>query len=96
MCLGIPAKIESIDGARAHVAVEGSRAVVLTALVPEAKVGDWVLVHAGMAIAVLDEAAALEAFELLKQGWSAADEEAAEAGAADQTGGASDSADVGN
>jgi len=72
MCLAIPARIESVDGQRATVAVEGSRAEVLLALVPQAKVGDWVLVHAGMAIAVLDPEQAMEAFELLKQGWAAA------------------------
>jgi hydrogenase expression/formation protein HypC len=72
MCLAIPARIESVDGQRATVAVEGSRAEALLALVPQAKVGDWVLVHAGMAIAVLDPEQAMEAFELLKQAWTAA------------------------
>jgi hydrogenase expression/formation protein HypC len=36
-------------------------------LVPEAAVGSWVLVHAGHAIAVLDEQEAHETYELLRQ-----------------------------
>ena len=40
---------------------------LLTDLVPDAKVGDWVLVHAGVAITVLDAAEAKEAEELLAE-----------------------------
>jgi hydrogenase expression/formation protein HypC len=78
MCLAIPAQIERIEGDQAVVVVEGSRTTVMAALVPDAKVGDWVLVHAGMAIAVVDEQQAREAFALLKQGWANADQDAAE------------------
>jgi len=67
MCLAIPAKIESMDDNRATVELEGYRTAVLTTLVPEAKVGDWVLVHAGFAITLLDEADAKETYDLLKQ-----------------------------
>ena len=49
------------------MALEGSRSEVVLSLVPDAKVGDWVLVHAGHAIAVLDEAEARETYELLKE-----------------------------
>ena len=78
MCLAIPAQIERIEGDQAMVVVEGSRTTVMAALVPDAKVGDWVLVHAGLAIAVVDEQQAREAFALLKQGWANADQDAAE------------------
>ena len=67
MCLAIPAQIESIDNNRAIVALDENRTEVLVTLVPEAKVGDWVLVHAGYAITQLDEAEAKETYDLLKQ-----------------------------
>ncbi|MBS3733636.1 MAG: HypC/HybG/HupF family hydrogenase formation chaperone [Phycisphaerae bacterium] len=65
MCLAIPAQIETIDAQRAHVALAGSRTEVSLALVPEAREGDWVLVHAGLAINVLDPDEARETYELL-------------------------------
>lgn len=67
MCLAIPAQIERTDGRKGTVALEGSRSEVVLSLVPEAKVGDWVLIHAGHAIAVLDPAEAKETYELLKE-----------------------------
>lgn len=67
MCLAIPAQIEEMKDGRATVALDGSRTNVLTALVPEAVVGDWVLVHAGMAITVLDADEARETYDLLKK-----------------------------
>ena len=67
MCLAIPAQIESTDGNKASVVLDGSRTKALLTLVPEAKVGDWVLVHAGFAITVLDETEAKETYDLLKQ-----------------------------
>lgn len=66
MCLAIPAQIEQLDGDKAVVGLAGNHAPVNTALVPSAKVGDWVLVHAGYAITVLDEKEARETYELLK------------------------------
>jgi hydrogenase expression/formation protein HypC len=72
MCLAIPQKIEEIHGRKGTVALEGSRSEVVLSLVPDAKVGDWVLVHAGHAIAVLDEAEAKETYELLKEAMEAA------------------------
>ena len=68
MCLAVPAKIEKlIDARKGTVELEGNRADVVLTLVPQAKVGDWVLVHAGYAITVLDEKQARETFDLLKQ-----------------------------
>ncbi len=67
MCLAIPAQIEKIENNRATVVLDESRTDVLVTLVPEAKVGDWVLVHAGYAITQLDEAEAKETYDLLKQ-----------------------------
>ncbi|NQU76648.1 MAG: HypC/HybG/HupF family hydrogenase formation chaperone [Planctomycetes bacterium] len=74
MCLAVPGRIVEIKGldeaAIGRVALvdfNGSRLQVSLALTSEADVGDWVLVHAGYAITVLDEAAALETWEYLNQ-----------------------------
>lgn len=67
MCLAIPAKVETITGDRGVVALDGNRTTVLMSLVPNARVGDYVLVHAGMAISTIDEKEALEVFDLLKE-----------------------------
>ena len=65
MCVAVPTKIEAIKGSRATVSLAGARTEVAVDLVPEAKVGDYVLLHAGFAITVLAEADALETLELL-------------------------------
>jgi len=67
MCLAVPGKILSKTGDAAEVDLQGNRLAVSTALVPEAAVGEWVLVHAGFAIQTLDESEARETFALLKQ-----------------------------
>jgi len=54
MCLAVPALIVSTDGEHAEVELSGVRRRVGLQLVPEAKVGDYVLVHTGFAINVLD------------------------------------------
>jgi hydrogenase expression/formation protein HypC len=64
MCLAIPAKIMSIQGEKAHVDFgQGVLRDVNVSLV-EAKLGDYVLVHAGYAIQVLEEKEALETLSL--------------------------------
>ena len=67
MCLAIPAQIERIEDARGTVLLSGNRSDVLLDLVPGAKVGDWVLIHAGFAITVLDPAEARATFEVLSE-----------------------------
>ena len=67
MCLAVPAQVEKIDGQKGIVVLDGIRAQVLLALVPEAKIGDWVLVHAGLAITVLDAEEARKTYDLLAQ-----------------------------
>jgi len=74
MCLGIPGKIETIfqDGQikMGKVNFEGIQMDVCLETTPEAVVGDYVIVHAGLAISVLDEAEAretLKMFEEIKQ-----------------------------
>jgi hydrogenase expression/formation protein HypC len=64
MCLAIPAKIMSLNGTTAHVDFgQGVLREVNISLV-EAKVGEYVLVHAGYAIQVLEEKDALETLSL--------------------------------
>ncbi len=72
MCLAVPMRIASIDGSVAVIMSGGLSQRASLVLVPEAVVGDFVLVHAGYAITVLDadEAAERERLfaELLEAG----------------------------
>jgi len=63
----VPVKIVSIDGDEAETEVAGVRRRVSIALTPEAKVGDYVLLHTGYAIGVIDEAEAEETLKLLEE-----------------------------
>ncbi len=67
MCLAIPVKVVSIEGDEAETEIAGVRRRVSIALTPEAKVGDYVLLHTGYAIGVVDEAEAEETLKLLEQ-----------------------------
>jgi len=67
MCLAIPALVESIDGWKAIASIEGVRRGISIQLTPEAKVGDYVLLHAGFSISILDETEALQTLEILRQ-----------------------------
>ena len=67
MCLAVPGKILSIDGVAGVVNMSGVGVNVGLQLVPEAKVGDYVLMHAGFAIQVIEEDEALETAELLAE-----------------------------
>jgi hydrogenase expression/formation protein HypC len=66
MCLAIPSKITRIENDMATIDVDGVRRDVSLLLLTDAKVGDYVIVHAGFAIQKLDEAAALETLDLLR------------------------------
>ena len=68
MCLAIPAKVASLDeGNLATVDILGVKREISVDLTPQAQVGDYVLVHAGFAIEVVDERLAQETIELIKQ-----------------------------
>jgi hydrogenase expression/formation protein HypC len=72
MCLAVPGKLVSINGEDAlqrigKVSFGGVLKDVSLACVPEAKVGDYVIVHVGMAISLLDEAEAAETFRYLQE-----------------------------
>jgi hydrogenase expression/formation protein HypC len=71
MCLAVPGKILSISGedfaTMARVNFGGIVKEVSLAYVPEAREGQYVLVHVGFAISVVDEAEAMRTFAVLKQ-----------------------------
>ncbi len=67
MCLAIPAKVKSINGFEAEVEVGGVKRKANLRLTPEAKVGDYVLVHTGYAISIVEESEAEETLKLLRQ-----------------------------
>jgi hydrogenase expression/formation protein HypC len=67
MCVAVPLLVKSIDGLRAEVEMSGVTRVVSLDLTPDAQVGDYVIVHAGFAISILDEEEAEETLELFEQ-----------------------------
>lgn len=67
MCLAIPMRITELDGVLATAEAEGTTRGVRLDLLPDVRVGDYVLVHAGLAIATVDAAEAAEALALLKR-----------------------------
>ncbi len=67
MCLAIPARIESIDGKQATVELGGTRRDISLWLTPEAEVGDYVLLHAGYAISMIDQKEAEETLRLFQE-----------------------------
>lgn len=73
MCLAIPGKIKSIElmyggmVRMAKVVFGGITKEASLEMVPQAQVGDYVLVHVGVAISIVDEAEAQRTFEYLKE-----------------------------
>jgi hydrogenase expression/formation protein HypC len=72
MCLAVPGKIISIEGEDpisrcGRVSFGGIVKQINLAYVPEAKIGEYVLVHVGFAISTIDEAEAEQVFEYLRQ-----------------------------
>lgn len=68
MCLAVPGKIDQIgENRRATVDMLGVKRQASLRLVPDAKVGDYVLVHAGFGIQVIDPEEARETIEIIKQ-----------------------------
>jgi len=79
MCLAIPGKVVSIVAEldeifrTGKVSFEGITKEVNLSMVPEAKVGDYVLVHVGTAISVVDEEEAIKTFQYIKEAGDLAD-----------------------
>ncbi len=67
MCLAIPARIVEMQADLAIVDAMGNRFKAKTTLLPDAKLGDVVLVHAGFAISKVDEEEAKKTWELFAE-----------------------------
>ena len=67
MCLAIPSKIVKIENEMATIDVDGVRRECSLLLLEDAKVGEYVIVHAGFAINRIDEAAAMETLRFLRE-----------------------------
>ncbi len=68
MCLAIPGRVVEVKGQQALVDFGGvKRTVYLTLLPREVKPGDYVMVHTGFAIEVVDQREAEEVWQLLKE-----------------------------
>jgi hydrogenase expression/formation protein HypC len=72
MCLAVPGRIKSIDGTEpllrsGRVDFSGVVKHVNLAFVPDARVGDFVLVHVGFALNTIDEDEARRVFEYLQE-----------------------------
>lgn len=67
MCLAIPMRVIAIDGPRAVVEQAGARRTISIGLMDEVKPDDYLLVHAGYAIARVDEEEARRTLELIEQ-----------------------------
>ncbi|MGC1404157.1 MAG: HypC/HybG/HupF family hydrogenase formation chaperone [Thermodesulfobacteriota bacterium] len=67
MCLAIPSKIVEIKDGLGTIDVDGVIRKVSLLLLEEANVGDYVIVHAGFAIHKIDEIAAQESLQILRE-----------------------------
>ena len=67
MCLAVPARIVELEGDRAIVDAMGNRFRAKTTLLPDARLGSLVLVHAGFAISLVDEEEAKKTWQLIAE-----------------------------
>ncbi len=67
MCLAIPARIVELDKDLAVVEAMGNKWKAKTTLLPEAKIGNLVLIHAGFAISLVDEEEAKRTWQLIAE-----------------------------
>ena len=67
MCLAIPSRITEINESMGVIDVVGVQREVSLLLVENPQVGDWVIVHAGFAIQIIDEATAQESLRYLRE-----------------------------
>ena len=75
MCLAIPALIKLIEDKEAEVEIGGITRRISLWLTPEAKVGNYALIHTGYAINILDQEEAEETLKLLREIAGVAEEE---------------------
>jgi hydrogenase expression/formation protein HypC len=67
MCVAVPSLITAIDGADAEVDIGGISRKASLMLTPDAKIGDYVLIHAGYAISIVDREEAEATLQLFRE-----------------------------
>ena len=67
MCLAVPVQIIAVKGSEAEVEIGGVKRLVSIVLTPDVKVGDYVLLHTGYSINVIDENEAEETIKLFEE-----------------------------
>jgi hydrogenase expression/formation protein HypC len=67
MCLAVPVRVISIHGEEADVEAGGTTYKASIQLTPEVKVGDYVLLHTGYAISILDKEEAEETLKIFQE-----------------------------
>ena len=71
MCLAVPMEVKSIEGDEADVEIGGVRKKIrLDLMGDKPKVGEFVIIHAGFAIRILNREEALETIKVFKDGWN--------------------------
>lgn len=73
MCLAIPSKVVQIENGMGIIDADGVQRKCSLLLVDDVQVGDYVIVHAGFALRKVDEAAAMETLQFLKEAAAAAE-----------------------
>jgi hydrogenase expression/formation protein HypC len=66
MCLAVPAEVKKIENNSAEIESFGLKKNIDISLIPEVKIGDYVIVHAGFAIQIIDREEALITQDYLK------------------------------
>jgi hydrogenase expression/formation protein HypC len=66
MCLAVPALVKALDGEKAEVEIDGVSRNISTYLTPEVAIGDYVLLHAGFSIKVIDRKEAEETLNIFR------------------------------
>ena len=74
MCLAVPAKVVELKGTEGVVELAGVRREADFSLLPDVRLGDWVIVHAGFAIEKYSEEEAQETLRLISEMLDAAGE----------------------
>ncbi len=80
MCLAIPSKIVEIKEGLGIIDADGVIREISLLLLDEAKVGDYVIVHAGFALHKIDEEAAMESLKILREALALTEQETDKAG----------------
>jgi hydrogenase expression/formation protein HypC len=75
MCLTIPGRVTQVQGAMAEVETEGQTAWFNALMRPEVQVGDYVLTHANLIVAIISEAEAQQMLQAARELADAAEQE---------------------